>query len=62
MKKIIAIFLACITTTVLSVTAAERQNNPKEVTVKPILVVYKTIGEVELKLHIFEPPERDVKE
>jgi acetyl esterase/lipase/lysophospholipase L1-like esterase len=26
------------------------------------LVVYKTIGEVELKLHIFEPPDRKAKE
>ena len=56
------ILLACIVTTVLSVTAAERQSKPKEDAVRPVLVVYKTIGEVELKLHIFEPPERDVKE
>ncbi|MFQ6035072.1 MAG: alpha/beta hydrolase fold domain-containing protein [Sedimentisphaerales bacterium] len=27
--------------------------------IKPRQVVYKTIGEVELKLHIFEPPHRD---
>jgi len=56
------IFIACIVTTVLSVTAAERQSKPKEDAVRPVLVVYKTIGEVELKLHIFEPPERDAKE
>jgi len=62
MKKTIVIFLACITTTVLSVTAAERQRSSKEVTVRPILVVYKNIGEVELKLHIFQPPEREAKE
>ncbi len=60
MKKIIVIFLVCITTTMLS--AAERRKRSKEVSIKPILVVYKTIGEVELKLHIFEPPERQVKE
>ncbi|MHC4285022.1 MAG: alpha/beta hydrolase fold domain-containing protein [Planctomycetota bacterium] len=62
MKKAIAIFLVCIATTVLSVAAAERQSKPKEDAVKPVLVVYKTIGEVELKLHIFKPPERDAKE
>jgi len=28
----------------------------------PELLVYKTIGDVELKLHIFKPPERDTKE
>ena len=61
MKKAIVIFLACIVTTVLSATAAERRTST-ETTVKPVLVVYKTIGEVELKLHIFEPPGRDVKE
>ena len=60
MKKIIVIFLFCIAATTLS--AKERQKRAKEVTVKPILVVYKTIGKVELKLHIFEPPERDTKE
>jgi len=60
MKKIIVIFLVFIATTMLS--AAERRKRSKDVTVKPILVVYKTIGEVELKLHIFEPPGRDVKE
>ncbi len=60
MKKIVIIFLVCITTTLLS--AAQRRNRTQEVTIKPILVVYKTIGEVELKLHIFLPPERQVKE
>ena len=60
MKKIIVIFLVCTATTMLS--AAERRKRSKEVSIKPILVVYKTIGEVELKLHIFEPPGRDVKE
>ena len=60
MKKIIVIFLVLTATTMLS--AAERRKRSKEVSIKPILVVYKTIGEVELKLHIFEPPGRDVKE
>ncbi len=32
-----------------------------QTTIKPRQVVYKTIGEVELKLHIFEPPHRDEK-
>ncbi|MDH4238929.1 MAG: carboxylesterase family protein, partial [Phycisphaerae bacterium] len=62
MKKSILIFIACIVATVLSVTAAERQKKSKEDTVRPTLVVYKTIGEVELKLHIFKPPEQDAKE
>ena len=56
------IFLACIVATVLSVAAAERQSKPEEGAVRPELVVYKTIGEVELKLHIFELAERDAKE
>jgi acetyl esterase/lipase len=60
MKNAIAIFLACVTTAMVSV-AAERRMNSKEVTIKPVPVVYKTIGEVELKLHIFKPPERDAK-
>ncbi len=59
MKKIIVIFLVCIATTMLS--AAERRKRSKEVSIKPILVVYKTIGEVELKMHIFGPPERQAK-
>ena len=62
MKKTIVIFLACIVATVLSVTAAERQKKSKEDAVRPVLVVYKTIGEVELKLHIFEPSRPDAKE
>ncbi len=62
MKKTILVLLACITATALSATAAERRNISKEVEIKPILVVYKTIGEVELKLHIFEPPNRNIKE
>ncbi len=60
MKKIIVIFLVFTAATMLS--AAERRKRSKEVTVKPILVVYKTIGQAELKLHIFEPPHRDIKE
>ncbi|MHC4546154.1 MAG: alpha/beta hydrolase fold domain-containing protein [Planctomycetota bacterium] len=62
MKKTIVIFLACIAANVFSVAAAERQAKSKEDAVRPELVVYKTIGEVELKLHIFEPPGRDAKE
>jgi len=60
MKKIVTIFLFCMTTSLIC--AAERNNRYREVTIKPILVVYKTIGEVELKLHIFEPPNRQAKE
>lgn len=56
------ICIACIVANVFSVAAAERQSKPKEDAVRPVLVVYKTIGEVELKLHIFKPPERDTKE
>lgn len=62
MKKTILIILASVVTTVLSVTAAERQSKPKEYAVAPTLLVYKTVGDVELKLHVFEPPERDAKE
>ncbi|MHC4112251.1 MAG: alpha/beta hydrolase fold domain-containing protein [Planctomycetota bacterium] len=62
MKKSVVIFIACIVTTVLSATAAERQSKSKEDAVRPELVVYKTIGEVKLKLHIFKPPRRDAKE
>jgi len=56
------IFIACIVATVISVTATERQSKHKEDAVRPVLVVYKTIGEVELKLHIFKPLRRDTKE
>jgi acetyl esterase len=62
MKKTIVILLACIVASVFSVAAAERQSKAKEGAVTPELVVYKTIGEVELKLHIFKPPKRDTKE
>ncbi len=62
MKKTIVILLACMVANVFSVAAAERQSKPKEGAGRPELVVYKTIGEVELKLHIFKPPERDAKE
>jgi len=41
--------------------SASRMKSTKT-TIEPRQVVYKTIGEVELKLHIFQPPERDVKE
>lgn len=61
MKKTIAILISCIVITALSATAAERRTST-ETTVRPTLVVYKTIGEVELKLHIFEPPGRNEKE
>ncbi len=60
MKKIFAILLIFITAAPLS--AAQRRNRYQQVTIKPIPVVYKTIGEVELKLYIFEPPERKTKE
>lgn len=60
MKKIISMFLICITANLLC--AARSRDVPREVKIKPILVVYKTIGEVELKLHIFEPPDRQAKE
>jgi acetyl esterase len=60
MKKIVIVFMVCVTTTLLC--AAQRPDRYQEVTIKPILVVYKTIGDVELKLHIFEPPDRQVKE
>jgi len=62
MKKTFVISLFCIVTTLLSVTAEGRQENTEEDAVRPVMVVYKTIGEVELKLHIFEPHERDKKE
>jgi len=61
MKKIV-IFLTCIFAVVLSAVASELQINSQETKIKPKLVVYKTIGEVELKLHVFEPPKRDTKE
>ena len=60
MKKIVIIFLVCFSATLLS--AGQRRNRTQEVKIKPKLVVYKTIGEVELKLHIFEPPDRQAKE
>jgi acetyl esterase len=60
MKKIFATLLIFISATLLL--AAERRDRYQEVTIKPIPVVYKTIGDVELKLHIFEPPGRQVKE
>ncbi|MHC4536349.1 MAG: alpha/beta hydrolase, partial [Planctomycetota bacterium] len=56
MKKIVIILLVCFSTTLLC--AAQNRYRTQEVKIKPILVVYKTIGEVELKLHIFEPPDR----
>ncbi len=52
--------MICFSATLLC--AAQRRNISQDVTIKPILVVYKTIGEVELKLHIFEPPNRQAKE
>jgi len=52
--------MVCFSATLLY--ASQRRNRTREVTIKPILVVYKTIGEVELKLHIFEPPDRRAKE
>ncbi|MCP4261147.1 MAG: alpha/beta hydrolase fold domain-containing protein [Planctomycetes bacterium] len=58
MKKIVIIFIICVTATMLC--ARERRDKSPQPKIKPILVVYKTIGEVELKLHIFEPPNRQV--
>jgi acetyl esterase/lipase len=60
MKKIVIILMVCMTATLLC--AAQRRRNTPKVTIKPILVVYKTIGEVELKMHIFEPPDRKAEE
>ena len=56
------IFLACIVANVFSVAAAERQSKTGEDTIRPELLVYKTIGDVELKLHIVKPPQRNSKE
>jgi len=52
--------MVCFSATLLC--AAQRRNRTQEVKIKPILVVYKTVGDVELKLHIFEPPDRQSKE
>ena len=52
--------MICFSATLLC--AAQRRNRTPEVKIKPILVVYKTVGDVELKLHIFEPPDRQSKE
>jgi len=61
MKKTSAILLACIVGVVLSAAASQRQTKSEQTVIKPKLVVYKTIGEVELKLHIFEPAGRGAK-
>lgn len=61
MKSTIAISLACIAGIVFSAAASGQQINSKQTTIKPKLVIYKTIGEAELKLHIFEPANRDAK-
>jgi acetyl esterase len=61
MKKTILIVIACIVANVFSA-AAEPKSKAKENAVRPELVVYKTIGDVELKLHIFKTPEWDAKE
>ncbi len=60
MKKIVIILVICFSATLLC--AAQRRDRYREVKIKPVLVVYKTIGDVELKLHIFEPPDRKTKE
>ena len=52
--------MICLTATLLY--AGNSPYKPLQVKIKPILVVYKTIGDVELKLHVFEPPERQSKE
>jgi len=60
MKKILIISVVCITATLLG--ARERRDRSPQTKIKPIKVVYKTIGDVQLKLHIFEPPDRQTKE
>lgn len=62
MKKTIAILLVCIAAVTLSGVTSGREKKSKQTTIKPKRVVYKTIGEVKLKLHIFEPAEQDAKE
>ena len=52
--------MICLTATLLY--AGNSRDTSLQTRIKPILVVYKTIGDVELKLHIFEPPERQSKE
>jgi acetyl esterase/lipase/lysophospholipase L1-like esterase len=51
--------MICLTTLL---NARERRNRSPQTKIKPIKVVYKTIGDVELKLHIFKPPNRQSKE
>jgi len=60
MKKIVIILMVCLSANLLD--AAQRRNRTPEVKIKPILVVYKTVGDVELKLHIFEPPDKRINE
>jgi acetyl esterase/lipase/lysophospholipase L1-like esterase len=60
MKKFLITLLACIAAAPLF--AGRRQDRYQQVNIKPTLVTYKTVGDVELKLHIFEPPERKTKE
>jgi len=60
MKKIVIILMVCFSAALLC--AAQSRYRIEEVKIKPILVVYKTIGDVELKLHIFEPPDRRINE
>jgi acetyl esterase/lipase/lysophospholipase L1-like esterase len=60
MKKILIISMVCITATLLG--ARESRNRIPQTKIKPIKVVYKTIGDVQLKLHIFEPQDRQTKE
>ena len=52
--------MICLTATLLY--AGNSRDTSLQTRIKPILIVYKTIGDVELKLHIFEPPERQSKE
>ncbi len=61
MKKTIAILLIGLVAFVLSATVSGRQNKSKQTSIEPKQEVYKTIGEVKLKLHIFEPTNRDKK-
>jgi len=62
MKRSIVILSVFIAATTISGVTSGRVKNSRQTTIKPKQVVYKSIGEVELKLHIFEPRERDAKE
>ena len=56
---ILSVFIAFIT---VSGIASGEETKSRQTTIKPKQMVYKTIGKVELKLHIFEPCKEDAKE